>query len=216
MGQRDRNSINPQRKDMKEKSAKDCCKLQKAELRNKFLKLRNAFDKKSALEAGRKIFEKVQNLKAYQDAETVMFYMSIGSEVETQDLIKSAIKTGKRIFIPAVTDIKSAKMEAFEISKIEDASQVVLGIKQPDLSLAQTVRKDEIDLIFVPAVVFDVNGFRIGYGKGFFDIWLKDIDECKTIGIAYDFQIIDDIPKDEYDIPVGSVITERNAYGLNN
>ena len=64
-------------------------------------------------------------------------------------------------------------------------------------------------MVFIPGIAFDARGYRTGYGKGYYDRWLKSVPLEKTVGLAYDFQITDKLPTEEYDIPVGVIITEK-------
>jgi len=68
---------------------------------------------------------------------------------------------------------------------------------------------DKIDLIIVPGIAFDKNGNRLGYGLGFYDRFLCSLKEVATIvALAYDFQVLDEIPNDHHDVPVDTIITE--------
>ncbi|MDR1952298.1 MAG: 5-formyltetrahydrofolate cyclo-ligase [Elusimicrobiota bacterium] len=199
---------------MKEKSAKDYRSLNKEKIRSEFLRLRNSLSKDFILESSAEIFAKAQSLENYKSAKTVMFYLSCGSEVFTDDMIKAALKSGRRVAVPAITNLEKSEMEAVEISKIQDADKIILGIRQPDIKNAVKISKDEIDFIAAPGLVFDIMGFRIGYGKGFFDRWLREVDKNKTVGLAYDFQIIDKICRDENDKCVGNVISEKRILAV--
>ncbi|MDR2773023.1 MAG: 5-formyltetrahydrofolate cyclo-ligase [Elusimicrobiota bacterium] len=188
--------------------------LNKKELRKKFISLRNGLDEVYVAQSSAEISKRVQSLQVYQDAKTVMIYISYRNEVSTVDLIKSALSAGKRVCVPAVTNIDKAEMEAFEISTIGDADETVLGICQPNPKTALKISKAEIDLTIIPGIVFDERGFRIGYGKGFFDRRLKGMNKSRVIGLAYDFQIIKEILVDACDEAVGGIVSQTRILKL--
>jgi len=141
------------------------------------------------------------------DSKTVFTYVSMGNEAITKDIIDNAIKAGKRVCVPRV--VPRVKMEAVPISNIEnDLHPGFFNTMEPRPHL-QPVDADEIDLVIVPGILFDRNGFRIGYGGGYYDRFLSRISgKCRTMGIAFDFQVTDEIPVDEHDMRVMAVVTE--------
>ncbi|MDR3275575.1 MAG: 5-formyltetrahydrofolate cyclo-ligase [Endomicrobium sp.] len=187
----------------------DYLKSEKRKVRYEFLALRNKIKMDLALNYSAVIFAKIQKLSAYNKAKTVMFYLSYGSEVITDGMVNSAVNKRKTVVVPALKTFEDEKMYAVKISRLEDASQFVYGIRQPEIIPDNIIERDNIDLIFVPGLAFDVSGYRMGYGKGCYDRWLKNLPSEKIIGLAYDFQITGKLPSEKYDIPVGIIITEK-------
>jgi 5-formyltetrahydrofolate cyclo-ligase len=183
--------------------------LEKREVRYKFLAIRNKIDPSLAATYSAGIFIEIEKLSLYRKAKTVMFYLSSGSEVVTDFMINSALGNGKTVVVPAIENSRDRKMYAVKISRLEDACQSVYGIRQPEINPRDIIEKDDVDLVFVPGIAFDIRGYRTGYGKGYYDRWLESVPFEKTIGVAYDFQITDKLPIGEYDIPVGIIITEK-------
>jgi 5-formyltetrahydrofolate cyclo-ligase len=157
------------------------------------------------------IFARIKKLSAYEKAKTVMFYFSCGSEVVTDFMITSAFGNGKAVIVPAIKNFRDRKMYAVKISRLEDACLSIYGIRQPEINFDNIVEKDNIDLIFVPGLAFDTKGYRAGYGKGYYDRWLKGVPFEKTVGLAYDFQLINQLPIEKYDLPVGIIVTEKRV-----
>jgi len=187
----------------------DFLESEKRKVRFEFLNLRDRIEPALASAFSSVIFAKVKRLPVYEEAKTVMFYLSYGSEVITDSMINSALSEGKIVAVPAIENPGDGSMCAVKISKIADAYQSVYGIRQPEIDKDELIGKKDIDLIFVPGIAFDLQGYRAGYGKGYFDRWLEGISPLKTIGIAYDFQITDKVPVGKYDLPVGTIITEK-------
>jgi 5-formyltetrahydrofolate cyclo-ligase len=154
---------------------------------------------------------KVKNLLIFKKAETIMFYLSCGSEVSTDLLINFAFEDKKDVSVAAITDMKNGQMEAVRISKLKEANQLVCGIRQPAVNKSKVITKESIDLVFVPGIVFSELGYRVGYGKGFYDRWLQDVDCAKVVGLAYDFQVVKEVPIGKCDLPVGFIVTEKKV-----
>jgi 5-formyltetrahydrofolate cyclo-ligase len=171
--------------------------------------MRNSLDPASALVCSAAIFAAVKKLLLYEQANTLMIYLSYGSEVITDFIVKSAIEEGKNVIVPAIKNPGDLRMQAVRIIRLEDANQLVYGIRQPEVNSDDVVSKDSIDLVLIPGLAFDLSGYRLGYGKGYYDRWLKDISLSKTVGLAYDFQITDKLPIGKRDLPIGTIVTEQ-------
>ncbi|MDR0915205.1 MAG: 5-formyltetrahydrofolate cyclo-ligase [Endomicrobium sp.] len=183
---------------------------QKNKLRNYFLYLRNNMPSYYYSIFSYQIVNAIKQFKKYQKSKIVMFYLSYGSEVMMDYMIEFACMQNKIVVLPVITNKITNTMEAVQILNIiSDTTKAVYGIRQPNLTINNIIPKKNIDLIFVPGVAFDIYGYRIGYGKGYYDRWLQDVPQNKIVGISYNFQIIRKIPIDQYDLSVGTIITER-------
>ncbi|MDR2666238.1 MAG: 5-formyltetrahydrofolate cyclo-ligase [Endomicrobium sp.] len=187
----------------------DYLKSEKTKIRREFLKLRSRINPVLTTSYSINIFTKIRELSVYKRARIIMFYLSCGSEVFTDFMINLAFNERKTVVVPAIKAPKDIKMCAVKISRLEDAYQSVYGIRQPKINSKNVVEKNDVDLFFVPAIAFNTDGYRIGYGKGYYDRWLKNVSFKKTVGLAYDFQVTDKIPIGKHDIPVGIIVTER-------
>ncbi|MDR0820390.1 MAG: 5-formyltetrahydrofolate cyclo-ligase [Endomicrobium sp.] len=188
-----------------------CLESEKRKIRHEFLALRNRMDSDSAAVCSAGIFAGIKKLSAYEKTKTVMFYLSCGSEVLTDFMINSALGNGKSVVVPSIKNFRNGEMYAVKISRLEDAYLSACGIRQPEINSDNIVEKDNIDLVFVPGLAFDIKGYRTGYGKGCYDRWLKSVPFEKTVGLAYDFQVTKQLPIGKYDMPVGIIITEKRV-----
>lgn len=173
----------------------------KQKLRKQLLEKRNSLSNEEAETKSRIIIEKLKKDKDYIKAKTIMFYVSKGKEVRTHEIIKEALKN-KKIIVPKVHGKDLLCCELKDFDKMEYSCY---GILEPAEEV--TCNMSKIELIIVPGIAFDKRGHRIGYGKGYYDDLLKKT-KCPKIGLAYDFQIIDKIPVDEWDIKVDKVISD--------
>lgn len=152
------------------------------------------------------IKEKLSSLPEFKEAKTVGFYVSLASEVDTEALIDEALRAGKTVVVP-VMDGDDLKFHRIEDRKA-DLAEGPCGILQPDKSREKLFPKDRMDVVIVPGVAFSKEGARLGKGRGFYDRFLKDLPHrVKRIGLAYDLQIIQDLPVAPHDVPVDTVIT---------
>jgi len=181
----------------------------KKEVRFKFLEMRDKTEPVMMSAYSAAIAAAIRKLAVYVEAKTVMFYLSYGSEVMTDAMIMHAFEDGKDVIVPAIQNPGDGEMYGVRISRLEDSYMSVYGIRQPEIHDGDIVEKKDIDLVFVPAIAFDMRGYRIGYGKGYFDKWLSGIEQKKAVGLAYDGQITDKLPVEEFDMPVGTIVTEK-------
>ncbi len=154
----------------------------------------------------RSIEERLFSLPEFRDARAVMFYASFRSEVKTWDMIRRALKSGKRVFLPKV---KGKGLSLFEIKDFDkDVEPGAWGIPEPNTGIA--ARMDDIDLVIVPGSVFDEKGNRLGYGAGYYDRLLAGYDGM-TVGLAFELQIAPEVPAGPHDVPVKKIVTEKRV-----
>lgn len=155
------------------------------------------------LAAAQRVFDRVRAHAAYLMAHRVLLYNSLPDELSTHLFFESDHRD-KTFYLPRVNGID------LEILPY-DRSRLHLGafrIEEPDGD--DTVDISDIDLIIVPGVAYDRHGNRVGRGKGYYDRLLSR-SRATTIGICYDFQLVDDLDPDPHDIPVDFVIADGKA-----
>lgn len=136
-------------------------------------------------------------------AKTVALYMPIRGEADVLPLL---IASEKKIVFPKVND----NMLIFCPAKsIDECCPGCYGIPEPS---SPPVRVDEIDLVVVPGVVFDHFGYRIGYGKGFYDRLIMKHPKMNTMGVCFDDFFVDRLPRDPWDVNVDSVVTQTGIF----
>ena len=143
-----------------------------------------------------------QDIEQFKNASVVFCYVSYASEVNTHTLIKQMLMLGKTILVPLCTD-KNGSMISVKINSFDDLREGMYGIFEPVCRIP--FDKTKIDVSIIPGVAFDKNGYRIGYGKGYYDRFLADISPFK-IGILHSELFFDSLPHDENDVQVDMVI----------
>jgi 5-formyltetrahydrofolate cyclo-ligase len=183
--------------------------LDKRELRQAKLAERDGLPEAVRQEKSRLIAQQLFDLPAFVEAKKVMLFASMGSEVDTKEMALRALEEGKRVALP-VTHRETRQLIPGWITSWDELVPGVWGILEPDRSRLWLAPVDEIDLVVVPGVVFDRQGYRIGYGGGYYDRLLPRLRPgARRIGIAFAEQIVDAVPAREYDIPVDLVITDK-------
>lgn len=178
----------------------------KRDIRKMMTALRAAMSEKERAEAGRIIAARLFSSKVYEDAGTVCCYASFGSEVPTEEIIEESLRRGKCAAVPKVTG--KQKMKFALIHSMADLKAGFHGIPEPESWCREIPKCGSKLLVIVPGVVFDRAGNRIGYGGGYYDSYLKQAD-CIKVGVAFDFQCVEQIVPEVHDVPVDYIITEK-------
>lgn len=154
------------------------------------------------------IKERLLKEKAIIEAKTIALTISKYPEVDTLSIIEELWVLGKKVVVPRC-DPSDRSMTFYAITSFEQLETVYMDLKEPIIELTQMVNRHEIDVIIVPGIVYDFRGFRIGYGGGYYDRYLKDYDGT-LISLAFTMQLTHQVPKEAHDIPVDIIITEQN------
>lgn len=155
------------------------------------------------------ITETLLSLDCINNANNIMLYLDFNNEVRTGALIKKLFSLRKIVSSP-ITIIENKQLLPFQILDLDSSINIgVWNIREPNQKICPPVDIQDIDVVIVPAVAYDINCYRLGYGGGFYDRFLCKLKpNTITIGVAFDFQIFDDIPKEPHDAQLNYVITE--------
>lgn len=188
-------------------------KEQKKEIRKQIAALKRSVPAEMRLEFSKTILEKLEQLPEFFNAKTVLLYYALPDEVQTEFFLQKWSRTGmergecsgKRIVLPVV-DGENLILKEYKPDKIEKGYQSILEPANTEI-----IDPSLIDLAIVPGVAFDASCNRLGRGKGFYDRLLPHIN-CKMIGLGYHFQMVDEIPVEEFDRPLDMVITDEKCF----
>ena len=178
----------------------------KKELRITIKSLKNQQDRKEWEEFSNKIFAQVEQTEAFKKSSTILSYWSMNDEVITHQAVERWSKH-KKVYLPLIkgNDLELVRFEGVKKMKPEP----IFGILEP--TSEEKIEISGIDLVIVPGVAFDASCNRMGRGKGYYDRLLSESVAAK-IGVAYNFQIVDEVPVDQYDVPLNMVVTEKNIF----
>lgn len=177
--------------------------MEKSDIRRKIKAMRSMLSEAERVSAAEEVFARLEQTAAFLMAENVLMYHSLPDELSTHAFLR---KWGRRkkFYLPRVNGV-NLDILPYDESRLELGS---FHIEEP--TGTNTVDADEIELIVVPAVAYDRRGNRLGRGKGFYDRLLASARATK-IGVGYEFQLIDEIPVEEHDIPMDYVITQTTT-----
>ncbi|MFC1704821.1 5-formyltetrahydrofolate cyclo-ligase [Nanoarchaeota archaeon] len=176
----------------------------KQQLRKEVLAKRDSLTKGNIKKKSDKIKKTLFGLGVYKLAKSICFFVSFNSEVETHEMIKEALKQGKEVCVPIATDhtLTLSKIEEFSDLKKENKYGILEPLKP------NKVKKESVEVIIVPGTVFDKECHRVGYGKGYYDGLLKGYKGL-SVGICFDLQLVDKVPRNTWDEKLDMVITEK-------
>jgi len=179
-------------------------------IRREMILLRNQMTKDEVDSLSQKIISTLVKLPVYKNSKKVMLYLSFGNEVDTFKLIELCKKENKKIIV-SFCKKEGCQIVPTEIENIDnDLVRSKFGYLEPKKELVKPVKPEEIDLIILPGIAFDRRCYRISYGGGYYDRFLAELNfTVPTIGLVYDFQIVDIVPLEPHDMPVDYVITEK-------
>ncbi len=185
----------------------------KKDFRKKIIKHRNNKNTDFISKNSQIITEKLLSMECIKNSNTIMLYLDFNNEVKTDQLITKLIYLRKTVAAP-VTIKDERKLIPFKVTDLKDGINIgAYGIREPKQDPYNKLNVKDIDILIVPAVAYDKNCYRLGYGGGFYDRFIERLrDDAITIGIAFDLQVFDSIPKENHDAQLNYVITENNMY----
>lgn len=184
---------------------------EKRKLRRQILALRDAMPIEEREEKSSQILENLISMPLYKEANTILIYVNYQSEVNTADLVNKALADGKRVFAPKVF---GETMEFYQITGTGDLQVGYKGIREPVSGrLFDAKSNTGHTLMLMPGAVFDEKCRRIGYGKGFYDRYLKRISETgnsvHTLALCFECQVLPEIPAEKHDVRPQMILTEK-------
>ena len=180
---------------------------QKKELRLAYKARRRELDQEYRREADRAIREAVMASTRWKNAERVFLYVSMWEEPDTRILIETALREGKRVYVPLCCPDRV--MKAIRIQSTDELRPGMLNIPEPPAE-NEAAAPGELDLAVVPCVTTTTAGARLGYGGGYYDRFLR-LHRCPTMCLCYGRILADELPTDENDVRMDVVVTENGA-----
>lgn len=183
----------------------------KKELRESILAKRLALTPEAATALSQNIQERLVGTPLWKQSEWVALYSAVKNEVDTRLLFMKALEAGKSVYFPRVEQ----GIQFYEVTTPDDLQKGAWGILEPKHECPMLPEKEAGGLIVIPGVAFDQRGHRLGYGRGFYDNLLGKM-ETPTVGLAYEFQVLPELPAEAWDKRVKNLITEKKEYHFEN
>lgn len=178
-------------------------------LRQEILTKRSLLTQEKIQEYSNKIQNTLYKMDEYKNAKRIMCFVSNGSEVDTHPLIDRAILDGKSIVVP-ITVSKTKELLVSDLFSLSELEVGFYNIEVPKEEFLRLVDPETIDLVLVPGVALGKDGYRVGYGGGYYDRFLAKLDSSvPKIALGFDLQVVDQVPTEHFDIPVDLILTEK-------
>ena len=187
-------------------------KEEKSELRSKYLYQRKEFDPEKKIKMDAAICNTLSSLVSYKYAENVLMYYPKSTEIDIRPFMEKALADGKKVALPRCAEDGSPIMDFHFISSFDDLELGIFKIMAPKRECVKfdPSRDKGPTLILVPALTFDRQGYRLGYGKGYYDRYI-DKKRMTAIGIVYADNIEERLPRSRFDTAVHFMVTDKGV-----
>ncbi len=175
---------------------------------------REAFSSSQLLHWNRAIADSVLCLPVYLRSKSVALYSPIGNEVDTRRICDHALGQGKMVFYPKS---RGEESHLVRVESCEDLQLGPQGIREPVGTSRLTVKDHDGLVLFIPGLAFDLQGNRLGRGRGWYDRVLVGLGTAvRRIALSFEFQILEGLPVEEWDQRVHQIITEKRNIDCGN
>ena len=157
------------------------------------------------------IWERLSMVGEFATGSRLLVYVSKEPEVETRGLIQQLLAMGRQVCVPWFDGAKKQYVASALADFALDLAVGRFGILEPKPGAVRPVACDQIDAALVPGLAFDETGNRLGRGMGYFDRLLRDVRGVK-IALAYDFQLLSEVPAEAHDTPMDFIVTEKRVF----
>ena len=175
--------------------------MNKHELRRRIREQKRAMSAEQIAEKSHRLGALFADSELYRNASAIYGYLPYNQEVRTVPMLEKALRDGKRVAVPKVYGDEMRFIWMTDLTQVEKGYS---GIPEPVAD--GPVADDETALVLMPGLAFDPQGHRIGYGGGFYDKFLAREPMHPTVALCYDFQMLEKLDTEEFDIPVDLVL----------
>lgn len=175
-------------------------------LRRDFIALRKAISQREKQKASTLITQELLNEPVWHKAKIICLYVSEPDEVDTHAIMEEAFRQKKTVVVPRVC---GQELCLHEVRTPRDLVRGPFQTLEPK-QICRQVQVSSVELFIVPALAFDRKGYRLGWGKGYYDRLLHGVT-VPRVGLAYAKQIVAHIPHTSYDVPMSTVVTEKDV-----
>ena len=181
---------------------------EKVKLRREARRRRNLLPEPYRVQASAQILRKLCRLPEYPAVSRIFLFSGFGSEPPTAAWAERFRADDKHTYYPKV--VSDGNMKFYEVLSESELVPGAYGILEPGEGLME-VAPEPGDWVLTPGVLFDTRGYRIGYGGGYYDRYMKNYPSAVSIGVAYQTQCVEYLPEGVYDLPVSQVVTDGNG-----
>ena len=184
---------------------------QKKRLRSEIKRRRSNLSETVRMEMSQQISQFLDEIPEFIQAKSVFCYISYLDEVETHSLISGFLEHDLALAVPKI--VSKTEMQAISLTDLSNLEPDKMGILTPK---SCQLAPNSFDIAITPGLGFTENGDRLGYGRGYYDRWFAKNDVKTKIGIAFEVQIVDELPTEDTDMPLDILVTEKRIIDLRN
>lgn len=180
---------------------------EKEAVRRKVLHIRKGLEPETVKSKSKSATGLLMAIPEFAASRFILFYAALKGEVQTSGAVEESLASGKRVALPKVGH---NALRVFEIRSYGDTREGAFNIPEPEEEKSVEADPERLDLIIVPGVAFDEKGSRLGFGRGYYDRFLKSISrKPPLVGLAFEFQMVEEAASTENDVPMDFVVTEK-------
>jgi len=178
-------------------------------IRQEILNLRKVLTAEEVASKSESIFNRLASSAMFVKSKNVMVYMDFKNEVSTNLIINYLLKSDKGVIIPITISGTRNMILSQLLDPNKELERNSYGILEPKPQYIRKANPELLDLVIVPGVAFDISGYRIGYGGGYYDTFFNKLAKpIISIALAFDLQIVESVPVEDHDRPVNYIFTE--------
>lgn len=185
--------------------------MDKNEIRKHYKEKRASLGPEDHLALSKEALDQLTARQEYQDAKHIFAFINMGDEINTSLAIEKFLEDGKKVYVP----ITKKGWDKMKFTSLESMDHLHIGnfnVPEPKEEYINYVDHNIVDLVLVPGLAFDEEGYRTGYGGGFYDKFFADLSkEPVKAGYCFSVQLAERVPRDQYDIPVDFIISDRSG-----
>lgn len=189
----------------------------KNNLRDKYKRMRDEMPDEERSRLDTRICNRLLSTVSYRFSSAVLLYAPINSEVNITPVALAALKSGKQVYFPKCNP-KTSEVTFHRVNSLDELKYGHFGIPEPDINAPlfdkNSIAKKEDCICLIPALIFDRHGYRVGYGKGYYDRFLSDFTGVK-IGIVRSKFITDKVPRGKFDHKVDFIVNDKEVMLVN-
>jgi len=183
--------------------------LDKKQLRKDIISRRDSLSADARKVKASTIINKLLASEIYKNAKHIMLFAAFGSELNLLPLLERILKSGKHAYLPVV-DKKTNSILPIEVHSLEDLKPGAYGIPEPSTDNYKETTLSVLELVITPAVAFDTDKYRIGYGAGYYDRFFPSLKKnVMKLGAGFDEQIVGKVPREPHDIRLDYILTDK-------
>lgn len=184
----------------------------KEALRKRLSALRRTLTAEARAERSLRASEHLIAHPSFDAAQVVLGYAALRFELDPSHAVEHAARAGKTVLLPRVVP-ESGELTLHVYQPGDALSESGFGVREP-VEDSPCVAPQLVDLVLVPAIAFDARGFRLGYGKGFYDRLLPTLARAERVGLAFELSLLPQLPNEDHDVAVQRVVTEKRVIEL--